>query len=660
VTNANTAQMSNADGASFLIYYYKEAMLGGMRLMKGKGLVLGGLIVAALVLLVVLAALAASLLVRLGAEATPATTSTPAASRAASSLQFDSLMNGFSFDGPVDEAALTPPEKAAPPAHVFEGRLELLGEEDGGRIQVLRGELEPEHAYLPEFDFEFVQSGGYLIPARRGLIITDHPQWNIHLEPGRAWQEAGDGEFSRASLPFALSVKGGNATFNGTLTFLFDDQRVSKVWYQVTQETTSYTQANLWGLLDAAYHPSPVVGAEQIGADFAAELDARLPVKPIQALAQDYPGVDVSTFGRGVSPEHMTWYGVVVNGVNYLGGCQTRFGIYPYCESMRASSYSTAKSAFVSVALMRLAQQYGPEVAGLLIKAHVPEYAASPGDWERVTFNHAIDMSSGNYVSAGFMADDNSEKMGEFFSAQPYAERIKAAFNCPHAAEPGTRWVYRTSDTFILTRALHNYLQTQEGPQADIFQFVVDEVYRPLGLGPGAYTTMRTADDDWQGQAEGGYGLWWIPDDIAKIASLLNNDGGVIDGIQVLQPDLLAVALQRNPDDRGVRIDGQRMYNNAFWANRYTRADGFGCEFWVPQMLGVSGNVVALMPNGVTYYYFSDNQEFTWDAALREADKIVPFCQSSSPASTALPQPTKTPLSPSPTPIPAMATPTTA
>jgi hypothetical protein len=62
--------------------------------------------------------------------------------------------------------------------------------------------------------------------------------------------------------------------------------------------------------------------------------------------------VDVSAFGRGVTPEHMTWYGVVVNGVNYLGGCQTRFGIYPYCESMRATSYSTAKSAFPSIALM--------------------------------------------------------------------------------------------------------------------------------------------------------------------------------------------------------------------------------------------------------------------------------------------------------------------
>jgi CubicO group peptidase (beta-lactamase class C family) len=543
-------------------------------------------------------------------------------------LRFDSLLNGFDFDGPVDEAALTPPEGAAPPANLFEGRLELLGEKDGGQIQVLRGELEPEHAYLPEFDFAFVGGDGYLIPVRRGLIVGDHPQWNIHLEPGRAWQEAGDGGFSRASLPFALTVKGGNATLNGTLTFLFDDQRVSKVWYQVTQETTTYTRANLWGLLDAVYHPGSVVGADQIRADFAAELAARLPVKPIQALAEDYPGVDVSAFGRGVSPEHMTWYGVVVNGVNYLGGCQTRFGIYPYCESMRATSYSTAKSAFVSVALMRLAQQYGPEVSSLLVKDYVPEYAASSGDWEQVTFNHVIDMSNGNYASAGYMADEDGVKMGEFFGAQPYAARIAAAFDWPHAAEPGTRWVYRTGDTFILTRALHNYLQSQQGPESDIFRFVVDEVYRPLGLGPGAYTTMRTADDDWQGQPEGGYGLWWIPDDIAKIATLLNPDGGRIGGVQVLHPGLLATALQRDPGDRGVEIDSRRMYNNAFWAERYTPADGFDCEFWVPQMLGVSGNVVALMPNGITYYYFSDNQEFTWKAAVRESDKIRPLCQS--------------------------------
>jgi CubicO group peptidase (beta-lactamase class C family) len=542
-------------------------------------------------------------------------------------LTYDQLMGGFEFDSPVNEAALAIPEEAAPPNHVFEGRLELSGEKANGDMQVLRGELGPESGHLPEFDFEFVQSGTYFIPKQRGLIIADHPSWNYILEPGRVWQENGDNGYSRASFPFALVWKGSNAAFDGTMTFLFDEEGASKVWYQITQEITSYTRANFWGLLESTYHPERVQDADRIRTDFAQELADRFPTRPIEQLAEDYPGVDISAFGRGISPEHMTWYGFVIDGVNYVGGCYTRFGQYAYCESMRATSYSTAKSAFVSVALMRLAQKYGPEVAEILIKDYVPEYEQSPGDWARITFNNTIDMATGNYESAGYMVDEDGAKMGQFFEAQPYAARIAAAFDWPNSARPGEHWVYRTCDTFILTRALHNYLQSREGAGADIFEFVVAEVYKPLGIGPGAFSTMRTADNGWQGQAEGGYGLWWTQDDIAKIATLLNNAGGKIDGVQVLQPDLLKDALQQDPGDRGVKIDARRMYNNAFWSQKYGKANGFDCEVWVPQMLGVSGNAVILMPNGTTYYYFSDNMEFTWESALSESNKISPFCK---------------------------------
>jgi CubicO group peptidase (beta-lactamase class C family) len=542
-------------------------------------------------------------------------------------LTYVELMGGFEFDSPVNEGAFAIPDEAAPPNHVFEGRLELFGENTNGDMQVLRGELEPESARLPEFDFEFVQSGTYLIPKHRGLIIADHPNWNYILEPGRVWQEDSDNGYSRASFPFALVWKGGNAAFDGTMTFLFEEEGVSEVWYQITQETTSFTRANFWGLLEATYHPGRVQDADRIRADFSQELANRFPTKPIEQLAEDYPGVDISAFGRGISPEHLTWYGFVIDGVNYVGGCHTRFGQYAYCESMRATSYSTAKSAFVSVALMRLAQKYGPEVADLLIKDYVPEYEQSPGEWARVTFNNTVDMATGNYESAGYMVDEDGAKMGKFFEAQPYAARIAAAFDWPNSARPGENWVYRTCDTFILTRAMHNYLQSREGADADIFQFVVDEIYKPLGIGPGTFSTMRTADNSWQGQAEGGYGLWWTQDDIAKIATLLNNAGGEINGVQVLHPDLLKDALQQDPGDRGVKIDARRMYNNAFWSQKYGRANGFACEVWVPQMLGVSGNAVVLMPNGTTYYYFSDNMEFTWDSALSESNKISSFCK---------------------------------
>jgi len=537
-------------------------------------------------------------------------------------LTFDNLMEDFDFDTPVEEAALTMPQNPQPPQHVFEGRLELIGEAATGDFQVISGQLDSEDGHLPEFDFEFVQQGNHLIPVRRGLIITENSYWNFIIEPGRVWQEADDQGYTRASFPFAIIPKGSNAVLNGTMSFLFNDQDVSYVWYQITQETAIGLTADFWGLLEANYHPGTVIGAAEIKASFTQELNNRFPSKPIEALADDYPGVDLSAFGRGVTPKSMSWYGFVINGVNYIGGCQTRYGIYPYCESMRAPSYSTAKSAFVSLALMRLAQKYDPKVPHFLIRDYVTEAAASIGDWSAVTFDNTLDMATGNFQTAARMVDEENWSTDPFWNEEYYAEKITAAFNWPHSADPGTTWVYRTSDTFIVTRAMQNYLQSQESDTADIFDFVVDEIYRPLKMGSGVFTTLRTKDNNWQGQAYGGYGLWWVPDDLAKITTFLNVDHGQIDGQQILDPDLLDDALQRDPTDRGVDRDGNGKYNNAFWADEY----GLDCRYWVPHMYGYSGIVVALIPNGTAYYYASDGQEFTTTAAVYESEKLIPVC----------------------------------
>ena len=48
------------------------------------------------------------------------------------------------------------------------------------------------------------------------------------------------------------------------MTFLFNDDGVSKVWYHITQETTINTSLDMWGLLDAVYHPEKIPGSEQI------------------------------------------------------------------------------------------------------------------------------------------------------------------------------------------------------------------------------------------------------------------------------------------------------------------------------------------------------------------------------------------------------------
>ena len=541
-------------------------------------------------------------------------------------LTYSNLIEGFTPQGIINEDALRKPDNGLPSPHTFEGRLELLGESVNGDGIVLRGSLSEAYLHMPEFDFKFIQMEEYLIPLKRGLSIVDQSRYDVILEPGCIWMEEDDQGFSRASLPFALVFKGDNALLNGTLTFLFDGEKVSKVWYQVTQETTTKTRANLWGLLDAAYHPERIREADKVRDAFREELALRIPTQPIENLVEEYPGVDLSAFGSGVTSEHMAWYGVVVDGVNYLGGCQTRAGTYPYCEWMRQPSYSVAKSTFPALALMRLAQVYGPDVTDLLIRDYVPEAAESIGNWDQVTFNNAIDMATGNYESSQFMVDDNGQKMYEFFGSSLYKDRIFQAFNWPNKAQPGTTWVYRTSDTFIVTRAMQNYLQSQTDGEDDIFNFIVDQVYRPLGLGPGAFTSKRTSDNNWQGQSEGGYGLWWIPDDIAKLGTFLLLDGGKINGEQILHPGLLSATMQQDPADRGMRIGPDRYYNNAFWAQRYGGEQGFDCEFWTVDWQGISGNVVVLMPNGIIYYYFSDNQEFVMSPAVIAANQIHPFC----------------------------------
>jgi hypothetical protein len=391
-------------------------------------------------------------------------------------LTYSQMINGASTATPISETTFALPTAAAHPANTFEGRLELHNEASSGSYYEVRDDFNysnnPERLHIPEFDFEFVQNGSHLIPARRGLIVTSHPYWNYILEPGRVWQENGDNGYSRASFPFALSQKNANCTHNGTITFLFNNSgAVSKAWYQVTQETCLYFKGNFWGQLNATYHPGAVANAAQLRANYVQEVIGRFPSKPISDLAVDYPGFDLNT--------------------------------------------------------------------------------------------------------------------------------------------------------------LHNYLQSQQGSGADIFNMLVNDVFVPIGMGPGAFSSLRTADNNWQGQAFGGYGLWLIQDDVAKIVTLLNNEGGAHGGNQILHPGLLNAAMQRDAADRGLNTANQPFkYNNGFWAHEFTTADGYPCNFYIPFMSGYGGITIVMMRNGATFYHFSDNDEFSWYDVVQEAhEQIGSQCQ---------------------------------
>lgn len=550
-------------------------------------------------------------------------------------LTYANLMTGTST-APVDDAAFALPANAAPPTNTFEGRLQLTNPGTSGGIKVykdLNGVLgggDKPIKHLPAFSFEFVQNGSYLIPATQGLSITGSVYWNYIIGPGRAWNENSDNGYTRASFPFTLVEYNENCTHNGVMTFLFNATSISEVRYQITQETCFLEKFDFWGQLNATYSPHAVTNSTTLKNNEATEVANRTPTKPISALATDYPssGVDVSKFGSGVTPADMTYYGLYINGTNYVSGCGTRYGTYAFCENMRAASYSTAKSAMAGVGLMRLGQKYGTGVYTQLIKTYVTETASAPGVWTNVTFNNALDMTTGNYRQPGDEVDEAGSFMTTFFVAVPYASKMTAALNFPNKTTPGSLWVYHSSDTFILGRAMNKYLAAQGGG-TDYFNMLRDEVYKPANMTAGFMTTERT-DNSATGVPFSGYGLFWTQDDIAKMVKLLNNTHGVIGSTQVLQPAMLDDSMQRNPADRGVDTTGTTVfkYNNGFWAKNFTPTDypQYTCSFYVPFMSGYGGITVAMMPNGATYYYFSDNNEFSWAAAVNETDKLAHEC----------------------------------
>ncbi|RPE31839.1 Ig-like domain repeat protein [Kitasatospora cineracea] len=593
-------------------------------------------------------------------------------------LPYSQLTNPQNPSGPVDDAAFALPAAAAPPRSTFEGTLTLTNPAGSGRFKNIKSCSTGCGKHLPPISLDLVQNGSHLIPTVQGLTITGDTQsgstYNLIVGPGRAWSENGDtgtaGTFSRASLPIALVDRNQNCVHNGELSFLYNTTSVSNVAYQVTAETCALHQFDMWGQLAATYNAHSVPNAVALENAHAAEVGNRMPTKPLSALATDYPtaGLNLATFGSGITPSAMTSYGVVYNGVNYVAGgtsankgCQTRYGTYAFCQDMRLPSYSTAKSAFAGLSMARLVQDFGSAVPNLDLKDYVPEMASS-GNWNsaQVTFNNAADMATGNFNSQLYESDENGANTTSFLNAEPYGTATTGKMGyalgyAHHAGEQGNTWAYHSVDHFLLAQAETGYLQSQRGPSADLFNLMRDEVYTPLHLNAGTLTTERTDNASAAGTSPttgrlfAAYGLFWTVDDIAKLATLFQNNGAA-GGTQLADRGQMLTAMQRSSTDTGVAAvsadltghgdgtaaSGGYRYSNGLWAYP-TTGQVPGCGLRVPFMSGYGGITIAMMPNGATYYYVSDNNEFGWASTVAELNKLSPMCAPTTTTVTASP-----------------------
>lgn len=554
----------------------------------------------------------------------------------AQSFTYTDLMSG-PYQSEVDMAAFAPPADALPSTEKFAGVLKISGTPS---TKILYADMKyqtqneiAEAKTLPaDFNYAFVQNGDVLLPVLRGPILSSHPYWEFVLEPGKVWNQPGDHGYSRAAIPFALIQKNEGCTHNGVMTFLFKDTgAISQVAMQISSETCMYLKFDMWGMLHATYTPSTVAAASAVITTYQNNVAYRLPVRPISQLGSDYPGVAAANLIIG-NPNANTLYGFVVNGIDYVSACKTRHGSYPYCAVLDLPSYSLAKSIEASVALMRLEELY-PDTHKLAVIDYAPSACQRP-EWSGVDFDNLLDMSTGNYDSPAYMIDENSAKTAlQFFSPLSYTDKIN--FSCtayPHQVQPGTRWVYHTSDTFLLGAVLNRYLHSLPGrTKQDIFRnIVVSDIYAPLGLSATVRTTMRTYDA--LAQPFFGMGLTLHHDDIARLALFLGADHGQINGQQMLDSYMLDSALQRHPSARGLQVATlpDYRYQDGFWARNVQNILGCANPTWVPYMLGFGGISVVLFPNGTVYYNFADDglsASFDWGAVAIEARKFGDFCQ---------------------------------
>jgi CubicO group peptidase (beta-lactamase class C family) len=544
----------------------------------------------------------------------------------------------LSSGGPVHNDYFMPVGIAGPAKHTLRGTLTVAA----SSLAAARDGCAAIPWATPTFSVTFFTSGEYLVPVVRDFVPATG---TLILSPGRVWSEPGDGGMSRASFPFVLVNQFNNATHNGIATFLFDDTRVSALRLQVVQETALWAKVDVWGQVPITYAPEAIADETALRAEFADELRRQTPIRPWSALPASSA---LAAFDGDAAPLDISANGLVVDGVLYLRGCHTRYGPFPYCREMRHGVFSVTKSAAGAVALLRLAQKYGDGVLAEKLVDYLPAGLAHAG-WDQVTFADALSMATGigdegRERDGGVSPDENRPKMSRWVRLKTAREKLEMALG--YGTYPwgsGEVLRYNTTQTFVLAVALDTYLKRREGANAHLWDMVRAEVDRPIGIVHAP--AMHTIEADGSGGVPLlGYGLYLTIDDVAKITTLLQN-GGRHEGVQLLSATKLAEALYRTEvtvglANRARNRFGEGRYHLSFWSVPYRTSAG--CSFQIPYMAGLGGNLVALLPNGVSVFRFADGNNYDLDAMVLAGESIRPFCPA--PATVVPPDPARVSL----------------
>lgn len=279
-----------------------------------------------------------------------------------------------------------------------------------------------------------------------------------------------------------------------------------------------------------------------------------------------------------------------------------------------------------------MAETYGDDVFALKVADYVPIKADHDG-WADVTFADALNMATGvgdnlpERVEPNVMhGDEDQAKFLDFMRADTRKDKLAIAFSyANYPWGPGEVARYNSINTFMLSAAMDGFLKSKQGANADIWEMVRAEVFRPIGI---AYAPiMRTLETDGTpGIPCFGYGLYPTVDDMAKLSILLQNNGRH-QGRQILHAGRLAEAMFQT-DVTGLPTGnsnacGEFTYHLSFDGLPYQDKDGRTKR--IPFSTGFGGNHWILLPNGISTFRFCDANKYGIDSMVDVAEAICPF-----------------------------------
>jgi hypothetical protein len=540
---------------------------------------------------------------------------------AAELLPLRAFEAGGTREAPVANVAFAPGDGAMP-APEFTGVLRLEPARLQAKPVLERPVILGRDARLfPGVQLEFFSVGDLLVPVERGVMVRETAAgqtpsyWRVIPQFGKVWREKGDGDWARAAFPLMLVNDTENHAHQGLATFLYRSGQVTGLMVQFVQQTAPYLTMHpfvAWGFVPAKFAPGDASKLAARRAEAEAELAERLPAKPWDELLKTVRPGTLTGFGGPLYPKWRVEVALVRDGTLYYQESTTPYGPYPYPLEMRFGVRSVTKSVIAPLALLRLAQVYGPWVLTLKVGDYVNGLDPK---WGRVRFIDAANMQTGfggtgslkthpNDIFDGYLGGNYDD----WYTAPSHAEKIKqiAANLHPYPWQPGTVMRYRDQDYYLLGAAIDGFLKSIRGPQADLWEMVQAEVFAPIGIHQAPAVRTR--------ESGGRDGLIWCNagyyptlDDLAKIA-LLYQARGAHAGVQILNRELTAdllvarEALVKNGDaslgpssapEAGSTEDG--LYRMGFHFLHYVSVNG--TQHYLPSMHGSGDNEVILYPN---------------------------------------------------------------